>query len=122
MLTPVWLLRHLGLLALVLGMLWLGDWQLGRADGTARSWQNYGYAAQWWLFAAFTVFAWAKLIRDAYDDPAAEGADEAEPAPALPAELGYRPPPPPVEEHDDELAAYNRYLAELNSRRAQGRT
>ena len=114
MLTPVWLLRHLALLALVLGMLWLGDWQLGRTDGTARSWQNYGYAAQWWLFAAFTVFAWVKLIRDAFDDPV-EG-EEPEPAPALPVELGYRPPPPPVEEEDDELAAYNRYLRSLHER------
>ncbi len=112
MLTPVWLLRHLVLLLVVLAMIWLGDWQLGRAESGARSWQNYGYAAQWWLFAAFTVFAWAKLIRDAYD-PVEE--EPAEPAPALPPELGYRPPPPTVAEDDDELAAYNRYLAQLHA-------
>ncbi len=30
------------------------------------TWRNLAYALQWWLFAAFAVFMWAKMVRDAH--------------------------------------------------------
>jgi hypothetical protein len=45
-----------------LGMLWLGDWQLHRAEsGNELSW---AYTFEWPLFAIFGVYFWAKTLRD----------------------------------------------------------
>jgi cytochrome oxidase assembly protein ShyY1 len=30
------------------------------------TWRNAAYALQWWLFAAFAVFMWFKMVRDAH--------------------------------------------------------
>jgi len=91
----------------------IGTWQLDKARGSG-SWQNYGYAVQWWLFGGFAVFLWVKIVLDELDPSRVqarlEQSDE---------QLGA-PPPPPVpagdEPEDDELAAYNRHLAELARR------
>lgn len=32
-------------------------------------WRNLGYALQWWVFAAFVVFMYGKLLHDASKDP-----------------------------------------------------
>jgi hypothetical protein len=69
-----------------------------------------GYALQWPVFALFGVGIWWRVCRDAVrprpDDrprkPIRRPAPE--PAPAVPV----------TDEEDPELAAYNRYLAELN--------
>jgi hypothetical protein len=46
----------------VLGMLWLGDWQLHRAEsGNELSW---AYTFEWPLFALFVLIFWAKSLRD----------------------------------------------------------
>ena len=105
LLTPRWLL---GLLMTLLGaavMVRLGMWQLGRGEAR-HSLQNYSYAVEWVLFAAFTVFCFAKLLRD-------EGRPD-EPEQDVPSVVV---PPPPVQPQpeDDELAAYNAYLARLNA-------
>ncbi len=100
-----------GLVALVLtlvaaaGMLRLGQWQLGRGE-TTHSVQNYAYAVEWVLFAAFAVFCFYKLVL-------AEDVEPDEPAVDV-----VLPPPQPVvdEPEDDELAAYNAYLAQLNAK------
>jgi hypothetical protein len=43
-------------------MLWLGDWQLHRAEsGNELSW---AYTFEWPLFAIFCVYFWAKSVRD----------------------------------------------------------
>jgi len=114
--TPRWLGWHLLVVASVIGMLWLGDWQLRRAEaGNALSW---AYTFEWPLFAIFAVFFWIKTIRD----EAHPGADAAPPAGvSLPA--GAQPVPAtvtgqeaaePGEPEDPELAAYNAYLARLS--------
>src|SRR6516162_9410076 len=60
--TPKWLGWHLLVVASVIGMLWLGDWQLRRAEsGNALSW---AYTFEWPLFAIFAVFFWIKTIKD----------------------------------------------------------
>jgi hypothetical protein len=44
------------------GMLYLGDWQLRRAEsGNELSW---AYTFEWPLFAIFGVYFWARTIRD----------------------------------------------------------
>jgi hypothetical protein len=105
LLTPRWLLGLALTLAGAAGMVRLGMWQLGRGE-QRQSLQNYSYAVEWLLFAAFTVFCFVKLLRD-------EGpGEESEPVSAA---VVVPPPAMPVDEPlDDELAAYNAYLARLN--------
>lgn len=80
-------------------------WQFGRGE-QRHSLQNYSYAIEWVLFAAFTLFFYGRLLRDADREPAAD---------AVPSGVVLAPPPPETEPMDDELAAYNAYLGRLNS-------
>jgi hypothetical protein len=113
-LRPKWLALHALALVLVVTFLGLGWWQLRRAgEGNVLS---VGYAVEWPLFAGFTVFVWVRLIRDRLRPPGSGGGatgGPAQPGPALP----VLPPRPaaPVPEPDEELAAYNRYLASLHT-------
>jgi hypothetical protein len=110
------------LVATMAGLTW---WQASRAlSGNTLS---YVYAFEWPLLAGVVVYMWWDLLhddagrgadeREASAGPGtngagagaharANGAAASEPASALP---GYR------DEEDEELAAYNRYLAELNA-------
>ena len=86
----------------------LGLWQWSTAETSGRV-QNYAYAVEWWLFAAFAVFLWLKVLVD-LDERASAPEEPPAPVPA---------PPLPVvvdDEDDPELAAYNRHLAELHAR------
>jgi hypothetical protein len=111
--TPKWLGWHLLVVASVFGMLWLGDWQLRRAEaGNALSW---AYTFEWPLFAIFAVFFWIKTIRDeAHPGDAAAPADVSLPAGIQhgSAAAASRDAEEPGEA-DPELAAYNAYLARL---------
>jgi hypothetical protein len=101
-----------------LGMLWLGDWQLRRAlAGNGLSW---AYTFEWPLFAGFAVVFWARTIRDEFRIrrngeivPGVAGSDVDAGLPSI------RVPSLAAEadngEDDPELAAYNAYLAKLNS-------
>ena len=109
MLRRLLTLRWLAALALTLagaaGMIRLGMWQLGRGE-QRHSLQNYSYAVEWVLFAAFAVFCFVKLLRD---DGTEQDAEDPTTSVVIP------PPPPAVDEPaDDELAAYNAYLARLH--------
>ena len=121
--TPKWLGWTAFVIAATAGMLWLGDWQLHRAEsGNALSW---AYTFEWPLFAIFAVFFWFKTIRDEVHPP-----PEAGPADAVGLPGGIPVPPPGArqasgssgggagdggegDEEDEELAAYNAYLARL---------
>jgi len=121
---PRWLGWHLLMVVSFFGMLWLGDWQFHRAlAGNGLSW---AYTFEWPLFAVFAVVFWAKTIRDEFrirrgemPDPSAVAA-EAERLPAgvtgavraTPVQAGAGPP---GEDEDEELSAYNVYLARLNA-------
>ena len=109
---PGWLVLHLVALVGFVGCVGLGRWQWQRAEELGRI-QNYSYALEWWLFAAFAVFLWVKTMADSLEEPDDDLGAETEQAVAL----------PPVTEQDDEddpeLAAYNRHLRELHAR-AQG--
>lgn len=109
------------------GAFLLAWWQWNRYESASGSWQNLGYVLQWplfGLFPAFMVWRIARLKRraaQAEEDDARAGAGPAavEPPPPLPApRRPVRAVPEPV---DEELAAYNQYLAELNAKDSHDR-
>lgn len=113
LISPRWLGWHAFVVGAVWGMGALGDWQLHRAlAGNALSW---AYTFEWPLFAIFGIVFWVKTIWDEVRPPAARPAG---PGVALPA--GEDPAPvtaaaaEPDSEEDEELAAYNAYLASLH--------
>ena len=99
-------LLHLTALVVVPGCLALGWWQLRRAlSGNALSW---AYTVEWPFFAAYGIYMWWRILHERPDNPA-----EAPPG------AGAKPPPDEDglrkdDGEDEELAAYNRYLAELS--------
>ena len=123
LITPKWLAWHLIMVGSVYGMLALGDWQWHRAEsGNALSW---AYTFEWPIFAVFAVVFWAKTIRDEFrirrgeiPDPRQVAAE----AERLPAGVtgsiqasSVQAGGSPDEDGDEELSAYNAYLARLNA-------
>jgi hypothetical protein len=122
LIKPRWLGWHALMVVSVLGMLALGNWQLHRAEaGNALSW---AYTFEWPIFAGFAIVFWAKTIRDEFRPPVPSGAAAENielPGGQAP---GAAPPPGPAEDdaEDEELAAYNAYLARLsNEAKGHGR-
>ncbi|ROO58490.1 DNA-binding transcriptional regulator of glucitol operon [Micromonospora sp. Llam0] len=131
--TPAWILRHLAAVALVVGFLALGWWQISRAAaGNTLSW---AYAVEWPVFAAFVVFIWVREMRlarrsvpgpDSLPGPnhgspspqsgSPENAPSREEAFGRPVRVRSAPGVTATPGPDDpELAAYNDYLAWLNA-------
>ena len=88
-------------------------WQVLRAtSGNELSW---AYVFEWPLFALYAIYMWWKLVHEPMDDapvrgPAAEpGARRADQS-----DQGHGVPEPAGQE-DEDLAAYNRYLADLHT-------
>lgn len=123
-------------LAACCGLAW---WQWERFSSANGTFQNLGYVLQWPLFGLFPAFMFWRMrrLRQADTDGTAEStieADEATTNGAEPAcdDRPTRIDPEPAtangpryaedlyaeddedDEHDEELAEYNRYLAELN--------
>jgi hypothetical protein len=62
MLRPRWLAWHLFAVVATVGMLWLGDWQLHRAEaGNELSW---AYTIEWPLFVICGVYFYIRTIRE----------------------------------------------------------
>src|SRR5919197_2766588 len=80
-LKPGWLLLHLFAVALVVTMIMLGRWQLHVSESKHFSLQNFGYSIQWWVFSAFVLVFWWRIVRDA----ARRRAEASYPTPAEPA-------------------------------------
>ena len=117
LIRPRWLGWHLAMVVSVAGMLALGYWQLRRAEeGNALSW---AYTFEWPIFAVFAVVFWAKTIRDEFSPPETDtppdgtevalGAGSAGSAGRDGQEADQAEPEP----EDEDLAAYNAYLARL---------
>jgi hypothetical protein len=113
--SPKWLAWHVVVIALVAGMLALGDWQLRRAEsGNALSW---AYTFEWPIFAGFAIVFWARTIRDEFHPPAAPERATADVRlpPGTAARSGPGAGQDDDEDEDQELAEYNAYLARLTS-------
>jgi DNA-binding transcriptional regulator of glucitol operon len=98
---------HVTLLVLVPACAALCDWQVHRAlSGNTLSW---AYVFEWPFFAGYGTYVWWRLVHDqmgrvAPDVPMALG------GPTEPVERVAEP-----DQEDEEMTAYNRYLAELNA-------
>ena len=116
LITPRWLGWHAFAVLAVAGMLALGYWQLRRAEeGNSLSW---AYTFEWPIFAVFGVVFWAKTIRDEFSPPETDEApDKAEFAVGTGSDADTLPggQRPAAEDEDEDLAAYNAYLARLQT-------
>ncbi|MGD0378541.1 MAG: hypothetical protein ABSC30_01015 [Acidimicrobiales bacterium] len=115
---------HVALVVFVPGCVALTWWQVSRAlGGNTLSWV---YTFEWPLFGAYAVYMWWKLVHDV---PGARPGHQATPdampsagsdaTPDATPSAGSDATPDgddgPEDAGDDELAAYNRYLADLNA-------
>jgi hypothetical protein len=124
LISPRWLAWHAFAVAATWGMLWLGDWQFHRAEsGNALSW---AYTFEWPIFVIFGVVFWAKTIVDEWRQQSARVTPDLTPPAPHPADALELPAgahtPAAIDDEaaaDPELAAYNAYLARLNSRPAR---
>jgi hypothetical protein len=128
LLSPRWLVRHAVAIVLVGVCLRLGWWQWDRARSVGGTAQNLGYALQWPAFGAFVIYAWIRMFRLELHPPAAPDEPPAAPAetprPTVQVRRHYKPAtdaiptaPSADEPSDEQLAAYNEYLADLNQPR-----
>jgi DNA-binding transcriptional regulator of glucitol operon len=115
------LARRAGIVALCVlslvacvGLAW---WQWQRFESSTGTWQNLGYVLQWPLFGLFPAFMFWRLRKLRTQHAAERPTPQAAPPP--------EPDKPVVrqdvvaDDEDPELAAYNRYLAQLNARDQQ---
>ncbi len=127
--SPRWLAWHGFVLVCAVGMLWLGDWQLHRAQsGNTLSW---AYTFEWPVFSIFVLVFWAKTIMDEWRHPGAAAAkrgfaavspDDATGSLGLP-DAAHNAADGDADAADDpELAAYNAYLASLTRPKRPTRT
>jgi len=117
---------HVTLLAVVPTFIALFLWQVRRAtSGNELSW---AYVFEWPFFTAYALYLWWRLVHDQPEpgarttEPGARGADGAPCGEAQGGTPGTRPRDESAtadDSEDEELAAYNRYLAQLD---ASGRT
>ena len=119
LITPRWLGWHALVILIVIGMLWLGSWQLHRAEaGNGLSW---AYTFEWPLLAIFVVVFWVKTIRDEIHPPAPTTWQE-EAGLAARARRSSEAGEPDGDD-DEDLVAYNAYLARLSEEvRGHGRS
>lgn len=105
LLTPKWVLLHLLVAALFVASLFLGYWQLSKAEAGGGA-VNWSYALQWPLYAVMGLWFYVRMAREElHRDP-----DDDVPGNAV---VLYQRPRIDTT-GDPELAAYNAYLAGLN--------
>lgn len=97
---------HLILLVVVPACLGLAWWQVNAA--LAGNILSYLYAFEWPFFAGYAVFIWWRLVHEVPERAGVGGTTpRVADRPAHPLLSAY--------EEDEELAEYNRYLAELTA-------
>ncbi|HET6876153.1 MAG TPA: hypothetical protein VFH38_01340 [Jatrophihabitans sp.] len=113
LLTRRWVATHALVVALVVLFLLLGWWQLQRAEtGNSRSW---AYTLEWPTFALMIVGFWLKIMREELHPKPEPGGESAAGARRVRRRRARAGAGDAAE--DPELAAYNRYIAELAERR-----
>lgn len=131
LLSRRWLLLTVVIVALQPAFAVLGWWQWGRGART-HDIQNLGYAFQWWSFGILAIGGWIKMLHTELKERAEASAETA--VDDVAEEFTLVPPtshqrhrrravavavaqrssaPVQVDEADDELTAYNAYLAWL---------
>lgn len=120
LLTPRWLAFTALVIAVVVLFCWLGWWQWHQYKEIGGSLQNLAYTVQWPIFAAFGAYLWWRMLRDSVRGEPAPDPVALETAALIEQEKERRASTAVVRardvEVDDELMAYNRYLAALNAR------
>jgi DNA-binding transcriptional regulator of glucitol operon len=117
--APRWVAGHVVIVVAVLSCMLLARWQWHVSQHT-HSLQNLAYALQWPLFGVFFAVMWWRMLR--LESLRLDEADSDPPVLApllspLPAPRAADPAEPAEGDADDEeLAAYNRMLAELAAR------
>ncbi|HEU5034448.1 MAG TPA: hypothetical protein VFT62_06785 [Mycobacteriales bacterium] len=124
-LAPKWWLVHVLVVVAVLVMLRLGLWQWHRANAANGGIQNYAYAFQWPVFAAFAIFLWGKTLYEEVrrggpkadpDKPVVPLTPEADIRYASGYRVGLTTEAVSVDADDDpDVAAWNARLAALNA-------
>ncbi len=123
--APSWIARHLLALALIAVFIRMGIWQLSKGESAQGTLQNLFYGVEWPIFAAFVVFWWIKMMKEdlAPKDPNAPQwgvGGRIAPETAWQADSGgpRMLTAGDTSEPDEEVDAYNRYLAALYERDA----
>jgi len=117
---------HVALVVFIPGCVALTWWQAARAlGGNTLSWV---YTFEWPIFGAYAAYMWWKLVHDEPVPAHPDGANRTPDGPeAARTTIGPEGPLGPGgaavldDDADDELAAYNRYLADLNASGRQKR-
>jgi hypothetical protein len=107
--TPGWLFKHALAIVLVVGCLWLGWWQIGRAAGGNAL--SFGYSIEWPFFAGFVVFMWVREVRLTLHGPTAPPRPARPPAAGSPAEPATAAGAGDVKPFDVEAALADRAAA-----------
>nr|WP_284741294.1 hypothetical protein [Amycolatopsis sp. RTGN1] len=97
------------------GLAW---WQWDRFTSANGTFQNLGYVLQWPLFGLFPAFMFWR-IRQLKHKAEAQPEEPVREQPEVPAPRLRPDAVKAVQDEDEELAAYNRYLRELNARDQQ---
>lgn len=63
LLSRKWLALHVLLVVCLVSFSLLGKWQFTRAESMDGTIRNVAYALQWWIFAAFAIFFWWKMLK-----------------------------------------------------------
>jgi hypothetical protein len=113
LLRPKWLAWHAFAVLAAAGMLWLGDWQLHRAEaGNELSW---AYTFEWPLFAVLGAVFWVKTLREELRAAGAGGEGAGDGGAGTAAGTPGRPrTSPPVEGAEDSAGAAA-YAARLSA-------
>lgn len=124
LLSPTWWAGHVLVVLLAVLFCRLGWWQFDRSKTPTGSIQNFGYALQWPVFAAVLLYGWSRIVREEARNASGDRSTRPAPAPrrgaaGVPfgsesgAVAAARRRAEEAAAQDEELSAYNRYLADL---------
>jgi hypothetical protein len=112
-LAPRAIALHIVILIIIPTFAALCDWQVHRAlSGNSLSW---AYVFEWPIFGGYAIYMWWRILHEEPLDTEFSTRETAS-SPAVAGMAEAPGPGPGGVEGDDELVAYNQYLAELAER------